>query len=73
MQKSLHDMQEKNTHNIYPKYWDTQARANSVDKAQMLQNDCIATDKSGYSHIFLISEWKHMLWVLIRSASARRF
>ena len=34
----------------------------------------IATDKRGYPHdIFLISPWKHMLWVLIRSASPRRF
>ena len=34
----------------------------------------IATDKSGYPHnIFLISRQKHMLWVLIRSASARHF
>ena len=33
-----------------------------------------ATDKRGYPHnIFLISPQKHMLWVLIRSASARRF
>ena len=35
---------------------------------------CIATDKRGYPHnIFLISPQKHMLWVLIRSASTRRF
>ena len=35
----------------------------------------IATDKRGYPHIniFLISWRKHMLWVLIRSASPRRF
>ena len=34
----------------------------------------IATDKRGYPHnIFLISPQKHMLWVLVRSASARRF
>ena len=34
----------------------------------------IATDKRGYPHnIFLISQRKHMLWVLIRSASPRRF
>ena len=34
----------------------------------------IATDKRGYPHdIFLISQRKHMLWVLIRSASVRRF
>ena len=34
----------------------------------------IATDKRGYPHkIFLISRRKHMLWVLIRSASMRRF
>ena len=34
----------------------------------------IATDKRGYPHnIFLISQRKHMLWVLIRSGSARRF
>ena len=34
----------------------------------------IATDKRGYPHtIFLISRQKHMLWVLIRSASPRRF
>ena len=33
----------------------------------------IATDKRGYPHnIFLISPRKHMLWVLIRSASARQ-
>ena len=34
----------------------------------------IATDKMGYpNNIFLISRQKHMLWVLIRSASARCF
>ena len=34
----------------------------------------IAADKRGYPHnIFLISPRKHMLWVLIRSASSRRF
>ena len=33
----------------------------------------IATDKRGYPHIFLISWRKHMLWVLIRSTSPRRF
>ena len=34
----------------------------------------IGLDKSGYQvNIFLISPRKHMLWVLIRSASARRF
>ena len=34
----------------------------------------IATDKRGYPHnIFLISPRKHMLWVLIRSASAYVF
>ena len=34
----------------------------------------IATDKRGYPHnIFLNSPQKHMLWVLIRSASVRRF
>ena len=34
----------------------------------------IATVKRGYPHnIFLISRGKHMSWVLIRSASARRF
>ena len=33
----------------------------------------IVTDKRGYPHIFLISLQKHMLWVLIRSASGRRF
>ena len=33
----------------------------------------IATDKRGYPHnIFLISPRKHMLWVLIRSASANQ-
>ena len=33
-----------------------------------------SVDKSGYQvNIFLISQWKHMLWVLIRSASMRRF
>ena len=31
----------------------------------------IATDKRGYPHnIFLISQRKHMLWVLIRSRGA---
>ena len=35
---------------------------------------CIGLDKSGYQvNIFLISPQKHMLWVFIRSASARRF
>ena len=34
----------------------------------------IGLDKGGYPvNIFLISPRKHMLWVLIRSASARRF
>ena len=34
----------------------------------------IGLDKSGYQVIsFLISRPKHMLWVLIRSASPRRF
>ena len=34
----------------------------------------IGLDKSGYQvYIFLNSPRKHMLWVLIRSASARRF
>ena len=34
----------------------------------------IGLDKSGYQvNGFLISRWKYMLWVLIRSASARRF
>ena len=34
----------------------------------------IGLDKSGYQvNNFLISHQKHMLWVLIRSASARRF
>ena len=38
------------------------------------ENKIIATDKRGYPHnIFLISRWKHMLWVLIRSTSVRRF
>ena len=33
-----------------------------------------ATDKRGYPHsIFLISQWKHMLGVLIRSVSLRHF
>ena len=35
---------------------------------------CIGLDKGGYPvNIFLISPRKHMLWVLIRSASVRRF
>ena len=37
----------------------------------------IATDKAFFhpknADIFLISQQKHMLWVLIRSASVRRF
>ena len=34
----------------------------------------IGLDKRGYqANSFLISRQKHMLWVLIRSASARRF
>ena len=34
----------------------------------------IGPDKGGYPvNIFLISARKHMLWVLIRSASVRRF
>ena len=38
------------------------------------QGSGIATDKRGYPHdIFLISPQKHMLWVLIRSASLRHF
>ena len=48
---------------------------NSVDLIfYSIQSRCIATDKRGYPHnIFLISPRKNMLWVLIRSASARRF
>ena len=38
---------------------------------------CIATDKALFhlknADIFLISQQKHMLWVLIRSATVRRF
>ena len=38
------------------------------------RSPCIASDKRGYPHnIFLISRQIHMLWVLIRSASAKRF
>ena len=34
----------------------------------------IVPDKSGYQvNSFLISQWKHMLWVLIRSASLGPF
>ena len=34
----------------------------------------IGLDKTGYQfNIFLIYPWKHMLWVLIRSASMRHF
>ena len=38
-------------------------------------NDIVkAADKTGYPHdSFLISPLKHMLWLLIRSASARHF
>ena len=37
-------------------------------------NIFIGLDKSGYQeHIFLISPRKDILWVLIRSASVRRF
>ena len=37
-------------------------------------NKHIGLDKGGYPvNIFLISPRKHMLWVLIRSSSARRF
>ena len=40
----------------------------------LLIESIIPTDKRGYLHnIFLISQRKHMLWVFIRSASARRF
>ena len=40
----------------------------------MVMSIFIATDKRGYPHnIFLISRRIHMLWVLIRSASPRRF
>ena len=38
------------------------------------QTKCIATDKRGYPHnILFISLLKHMLWVLIGSASPRLF
>ena len=41
---------------------------------QLIASTIIATDKRGYPHnIFLTSPRKHMLWVLIRSASPRRF
>ena len=34
----------------------------------------IALGKLKYKvYVFLISPWKHMLWVLVRSASMRRF
>ena len=40
----------------------------------LTQTVTIATDKRGYPHnSFLISRRKHMLWVFIRSASARCF
>ena len=46
--------------------------ANSEDLQE--QSGLIATDKRGYPHnIFLISPQKHMLWVLIRSTSPKRF
>ena len=42
--------------------------------SKRFQPSHIATDKRGFPHnIFLISPRKHMLWVLIRSASVRRF
>ena len=45
---------------------------NSGNPDQMLLN--IGLDKGGYPvNIFLISPRKHMLWVLIRIASVRRF
>ena len=59
---------------------------NSVDPDEMayyklshldlhcLQRYLIGLDNSGYQvNSFLISQRKHMLWVLIRSASVRRF
>ena len=40
----------------------------------VITNIHVATGKRGYPHnIFLISPRKHMLWVLIRSASPRHF
>ena len=51
-----------------------QVPVNVVVISPQKHNMCIATDKRGYPHIiFLISRQKHMLWVLIRSASPRRF
>ena len=46
---------------------------NDVVSFEQLGPD-IGLDKGEYPvNIFLISPQKHMLWVLIRSASARRF
>ena len=43
-------------------------------KKKLVLRQYIALDKSGYQvYIFLISPRKHMLWVLIRSASVRHF
>ena len=39
-----------------------------------LCREIIVTDKRGYQeNIFLISPGKHMLWVLIKSASVRHY
>ena len=43
-------------------------------RKQALNHTNVALDKSGYQmSIFHIFEGKHMLWVLIRRALARRF
>ena len=48
--------------------------ANVLDAGVFFFLLSIATDKRGYPHnIFRISRQIHMLWVLIRSAPARRF
>ena len=57
-------------HNMNHTLWNGMIRLNREQRS-------IAPDKALFSakniHIFLISAWKHMLWVLIRSASPRCF
>ena len=60
---------------------DTVADSRDNVEHRMLRADCkdahadlTGLDKGGYLvSIFLISPQKHILWVLIRSASVRRF
>ena len=72
---TLYTWDGQSTSNIFTTFWMTAMMSDLVfyvpfNITQSYQD--IATDKREYPHhILLISLQKHMLWVLIRSASAR--